>query len=153
MILGLFVVISNNSLALALFPLTAPRCGDVIDADAALISWDAFDQSVDILVDGQIIATTAPAIPQSVSFTGLVEGAHTISVSSPSRGHGQRAAALHIASEKNLPLDVVVFIFAPATLHAAAPSDWFLSCAAAAMWKQKAETFMAAMSQVKRCIS
>ncbi len=45
MILGLFVVISNDSFALALFPLTAPRCGDVIDADAALISWDAFDES------------------------------------------------------------------------------------------------------------
>jgi hypothetical protein len=44
-LLGLLAVILNPSFTLALFPLTAPRCGDVVDADAVLISWDAFDES------------------------------------------------------------------------------------------------------------
>jgi hypothetical protein len=94
--LGVIACILISSSAVTLFPLSNPRCGDVVDADAALISWDAFDEagqqahccrhqncslsicftthrvksplsldsslttsrlSVDILIDGQIVAT------------------------------------------------------------------------------------------------
>jgi hypothetical protein len=44
-LLFLIATFLSPSFSLELFPLTAPRCGDVVDADAVLISWDAFDES------------------------------------------------------------------------------------------------------------
>jgi hypothetical protein len=44
MLQSLLFLFSSPQFVFALFPLTSPRCGDVIDADAVLISWDAFDE-------------------------------------------------------------------------------------------------------------
>jgi hypothetical protein len=45
MLLSLPSFFANPQSALALFPLISPQCGDVIDADAVQISWDAYEES------------------------------------------------------------------------------------------------------------
>lgn len=71
-LLFLIAMFLSPSFALELFPLTSPRCGDVVDADAVLISWDAFDESGHPAAATILLRLLVADAPPSLFFSFLL---------------------------------------------------------------------------------